>query len=88
MSRNLSAREAAAGLAEIQTIPNCEDCDVLRGANLFARKRYGPGNTALFDNNLNVIITKHVDLGCKPCPVEELMKSFRKDRLAAIAAMF
>ena len=75
-------------LAEIQKLPVCEDCEVLRGANLFASKRYGQKNYHLFDKNLKAIMTTHVDLGCKPCPVDDVMKSFRKDRLAAVAALF
>lgn len=82
------AREVARMLAEIGKIPICSDCDVLRGANIFAQKRFGAESEALFQNNLENILTTHVDLGCRPCPVDEVMKLFRKNRLAAIAAMF
>lgn len=88
MGRKVSAQHMAEQLAEIYKIPVCEDCEVLRGANLFAIKHYGPGHAAMFDDNLKQIVTTHVDLGCKSCPVEDLMKMLRKDRLTAIAAMF
>ncbi|MCP4567388.1 MAG: hypothetical protein GY841_07400 [FCB group bacterium] len=87
MLRKLTAQQAATRLAEIHKIPICEDCDVLRGANIYARKRYGMKYAGLFENNLKSIITTHVDLGCQPCPVDELMHSFRRDRLASLAAM-
>ncbi len=82
-----SAEKVAEMLAEIQKMPICEDCDVLRGANLFAAKQFGQKKATLFDKNLDSIMTTHVDLGCNPCPVDEIMKLFRKNRLAAIAAI-
>jgi hypothetical protein len=88
MGKNVSAPQMAEQLAGIHKIPVCEDCEVLRGANLFAIKHFGPGHAALFETNLRQIVTTHVDLGCKSCPVEDLMKMLRKDRLTAIAAMF
>ncbi len=87
MVRKFTATEAAAKLAEIQNMPVCEECDVVREANMHARKNYGRENAGLFDANLKSILTTHVDLGCKPCPVDGLMKSFRKKRIAAMAAM-
>jgi len=83
-----TAEEFANLLAEIQNIPVCEECDVLRGANLCAIKHFGPKKSALFQQNLRTMLTTHVDLGCEPCPVDKLMKKLRKDRFAAIAAMF
>lgn len=88
MSKRLTARDVASRLAEVQRIPVCEDCEVLRGANLFAVKHFGPKGAALFQDNLTRIVTTHVDLGCKSCPVDQVMKLLSKDRLAAIAAMF
>ena len=88
MRRRPTAETVAAELAEIQKIPVCEDCEVLRGANLFARKHFGPKKGVLFNANLSSIITAHVELGCKQCPVDDVMKKLRKDRYAAIAAMF
>jgi len=82
-----SAEKVAEMLAEIQKMPICDDCDVLRGANLFVAKQFGQKKAALFDKNLDSIMTTHVDLGCNPCPVDEIMKLFRKNRLAAIAAI-
>jgi hypothetical protein len=83
-----SAQKLATNLAEIQKIPVCEDCEVLRGANLYAAKYYGSKEAALFENNLLQIMTTHVDLGCKVCPVDDIMKMLRKDRSTAIAAMY
>jgi hypothetical protein len=88
VGRKPIAEKVAAQLAEIHRMPVCEDCEVLRGANLYAKKRFGHKYAAMFDENLSRIITTHVDLGCKDCPVDDVMKSLRKDRLAAIAAMF
>ena len=88
MGRKPSAEKMAERLADIHKIPVCEDCEVLRGANLFAIKHFGPGKAARFERNLSDIITTHVDLGCKACPVDDFMKLLRKDRLAAVAAMF
>ena len=88
MSKKPAPEEVARMLAEIGKIPICADCDVLRGANIFAQKHFGPKTDSLFQKNLNHILTTHVDLGCKPCPVDEVMRLFRKNRLAAIAAMF
>jgi hypothetical protein len=88
MMKKLSAEEFAAKLAEIQKLSVCEDCDVLRGANLCAIKHYGSGKGGLFQKNLTELLTTHVDLGCNPCPVDRLMKSLSKDRLAAVAAIF
>jgi len=87
VSRKPSPKKLAAKLAEIQKIPVCEDCEVLRGANLYGIKKFGPSYAPLFEDNLNRIMTTHVDLGCKTCPVDDVMKSLRKDRFAAIAAM-
>ncbi|MCK5125155.1 MAG: hypothetical protein KAR42_02770 [candidate division Zixibacteria bacterium] len=83
-----SAIDIAENLAQIQRIPNCEDCELLRGANLLAAKVFGKKHTELFNRNLAGIITTHVDLNCKECPVDEIVKKIRKDRLAAIAALF
>jgi len=80
MGRKPSARKMAEILAEIKRVPVCEDCEVLRGANLYAKKHYGTVGADLF--------TTHVDLGCKACPVDDIMKLLRKDRFAAIAALF
>jgi len=88
MGRKPSAERMAARLADIYRMPVCEDCEVLRGANLYAIKHYGKEHGALFQKNLSLIITTHVDLGCKKCPVDSAMKLLRKDRMAAIAAMF
>jgi len=88
VGRQPSAVQMAARLAEIHKIPVCEDCEVLRGANLYGIKHFGPKHTPAFQENLSEIITTHVDLGCKDCPVDAVMKLLRKDRLAAIAAMF
>ncbi len=88
MGRKPIAEKVAARLAEIHRMPVCEDCEVLRGANLYAQKHFGHKHAALFDQNLSCIITTHVDLGCKDCPIDAVMKSLRKDRFAAIAAMF
>lgn len=82
-----AAEEVAARLAEIQQIPTCEDCEVLRGANLYAIKYFGKKKASLFEGNLTGILTTHVDLDCQECPVDKVMKLFRKDRFAAIAAM-
>lgn len=86
--RRVSARNLAAKLAEINKIPVCEDCEVLRGANLYGIKHFGPKRAGLFEENLSQILTTHVDLGCKVCPVDDIMKLLSKDRLAAVAAMF
>lgn len=83
-----SARKLAVRLAEIQNIPVCEECETLRGANLFARKYFGDKKAHHFEENLSHIITTHVDLGCKACPVDDVLKLIRRDRFAAIAAMF
>lgn len=83
-----NAEQFAAALAQLQKTPVCEDCDVLRGANLCAIKHFGEKAAPLFRKNLAGILTTHVDLGCSPCAVDELMKSLSKDRFAAIAAMF
>ncbi len=83
-----TASDIAGQLAEIAEIPICEGCDVLRGANLCARKHFGKQSEKLFDDNLSKILTTHVDLGCKHCPVDKLMRKIRKDRFSAIAAMF
>lgn len=88
MGRKPSARKMAEILAEIKRVPVCEDCEVLRGANLYAKKHYGTVGADLFDQNLSDIVTTHVDLGCKACPVDDIMKLLRKDRFAAIAALF
>lgn len=88
MLRNLSAEEFAARLAEIQKLSVCEDCDVLRGANLCAMKYFGSGKSGLFQKNLIDLMTTHVDLGCDPCPVDRLMKALSKDRFSAVAAIF
>lgn len=88
MPKKPAVNEVARMLEEIGKIPICSDCDVLRGANIFAQKYYGSKGEKLFQNNLDRILTTHVDLGCQPCPVDEVMKLFRKNRLAAIAAMF
>lgn len=88
MGRKPTAEKVAEQLAEIHRMPVCEDCEVLRGANLYAKKHFGHKHASRFEENLSRIITAHVDLGCKTCPVEEVMKSLRKDRFAAIAAMF
>ncbi len=86
--KKLSAEQFAARLAEIQKLSVCEDCDVLRGANLCAMKHFGESKTFFFQKNLSELLTTHVDLGCHPCPVDQLMKTVRKDRFAAVAAMF
>ena len=83
-----SAADVAHNLAQIQRIPNCEDCELLRGANLLAAQVFGKKHTELFDRNLAGIMTTHVDLNCKNCPVDDIVKKIRKDRLAAIAALF
>lgn len=88
MGRKPTAEKLAAKLAEIHKIPVCEDCEVLRGANLYAIKHYGSGKAPIFEKNLSDIVTTHVDLGCKSCPVDDVMKLLRTDRFAAIAAMF
>ena len=88
MGKRPSARKLAASLAEIQKMPVCEDCEVLRGANLYAKKHFGAAGAGLFEKNLSDIMTTHVDLGCKACPVDDIMKLLRKDRFAAIAALF
>ncbi len=80
--------KVAAALAEIHRIPVCEDCEVIRGANLCAKKYFARKYSGLFDRNLSEILTTHVDLGCKSCPVDDVMKLLRKDRFAAVAAMF
>ena len=86
--RKPSAAEVAQRLSEIQCIPLCEDCELLRGANLLAQKHFGKKHEMLFAANLAGILTTHVDLNCADCPVDQVMKSLRKDRFAAIAAMF
>ncbi len=88
MGRKPIAEKVAARLAEIHRMPVCEDCEVLRGANLYAKKHFAQKYASLFDANLSRILTTHVDLGCKTCPIDDVMKSLRKDRFAAIAAMF
>lgn len=88
MGKKPTAQAMAAKLAEVQRMPVCEDCEVLRGANLYAIKHFGQKKAAPFKENLSRIITTHVDLGCKSCPVDDAMKLVRKDRFAAIAAMF
>jgi hypothetical protein len=88
VGRKPLAEKVAAQLAEIHRMPVCEDCEVLRGANLYAQKHFGSKYAPLFKENLSRIITTHVDLGCKSCPIDDVMKSLRKDRFAAIAAMF
>lgn len=88
MGKKPSPDAVAAALAEIHRIPVCEDCEVLRGANLYAKKHFPKKYSELFDRNLSEILTTHVDLGCKDCPVDTVMKLLRKDRFAAIAAMF
>lgn len=88
MSKKPSAEEVAVRLAEIHQIPICEGCDVLRGANICAARYFGHKKAAPFNDNLKKMLTTHVDLGCKPCPVDEVLKPLRKDRFAAIAAMF
>lgn len=88
MRSKTSAQEVAESLAKLHRVPICEGCDVLRGANICAAKHFGEKHRVLFDRNLKNMLTTHVDLGCKPCPVDELLKSLRKDRFAAIAAMF
>ena len=88
MGKKPSAQKLAAGLGEIRKIPVCEDCEVLRGANLFGIKYFGDSDAALFQNNLTQIMTTHVDLGCKACPVDDVLKTVSKDRFAAISAMF
>ena len=88
MSNKPKAKKLAGLLAENLKVPVCEDCDVLRAANLAAIDFYGPKKTQLFEKNLSGMITTHVDLGCKPCPVEDILKMIKKDRLAAIAALF
>lgn len=82
------AKKLAELLAENLKVPVCEDCDILRAANLAAIDYYGPKKSELFENNLSGMITTHVDLGCRPCPVEDILKMIKKDRMAAIAAMF
>ena len=88
MKKKPTAEEVAEKLAGIQKIPVCEDCDVLRGANICAAKHFGRGKAVVFDQNLRGMLTTHVDLGCQPCHVDRVMKLLSKDRLAAIAAMF
>jgi hypothetical protein len=88
MGRKPTPEKVAAALAEIHRIPVCEDCEVLRGANLYAKKHFPKKHSHLFDRNLSAILTTHVDLGCKACPVDDVMKLLRRDRFAAIAAMF
>jgi len=88
MGKKSAPEKVAAALAEIHRIPVCEDCEVLRGANLYAKKHFPTKFAELFDRNLSDIVTTHVDLGCKACPVDDVMKLLRKDRFAAIAAMF
>ena len=88
MGKKPSAEAVARRLAEIHRMPVCEDCEVLRGANLYAQKHFGAKYAPLFAKNLSRIVTTHVDLGCKACPIDDVMKSLRKDRFAAIAAMF
>lgn len=88
MLKKMSAEEFAAKLAEIQKLSVCEDCDVLRGANLCAMEHFGTGKRGLFQRNLADLLTTHVDLGCNPCPVDRLMKTLSKDRFSAVAAIF
>jgi len=83
-----SAQKVAEKLAEIQKVPVCEDCEVLRGANICAMKHFGTTRAVLFEKNLSAIVTTHVDLGCKACPVDDIMKLLRKDRFSAVAALF
>ncbi|MEZ5358543.1 MAG: hypothetical protein R3F48_06890 [Candidatus Zixiibacteriota bacterium] len=83
-----SAGEIAESLRVIGRVPNCEDCELLRGANLLAKSYFGDKHANLFDKNIASIITTHVDLNCRECPVEQVMKKLKKDRFAAIAAMF
>jgi hypothetical protein len=87
MGKKPSAQKMAVELNEIQKIPVCEDCEVLRGANIFAIKYFGKSKASSFEENLSRIMTTHVDLGCKACPVDDVLKSIRKDRFAAVAAM-
>ena len=88
MGKRPSARKTAESLADIQKMPVCEDCEVLRGANLFARKYFGSKRAGMFEDNLSKIMTTHVALGCVACPVDDIMKLFSKDRVAATMAMF
>lgn len=83
-----SASEIAESLRVIGRVPNCEDCELLLGANLLAKQYFGKKHADLFEKNISAIITTHVDLNCKECPVEQVMKKLKKDRFAAIAAMF
>ncbi len=88
MFKKPKAEKLAGLLAQNLKVPVCEDCDILRAANLAAIDYYGPKKSELFENNLSGMITTHVDLGCHPCPVEDILKMIKKDRLAAIAALF
>jgi hypothetical protein len=88
MGKKPSARKTAESLADIQKVPVCEDCEVLRGANLYALKFFGSKKAGIFEENLSKIMTTHVDLGCISCPVDDIMKLFSKDRVAATMAMF
>lgn len=87
-SNKPAAREVARRLADIRRMPNCEDCEVLRGANLCALKHFSDRHAPMFKKNLASIITTHVNLECRECPVDDVMKMLKKDRLAAVAAMF
>lgn len=87
LRRKPAAKEIAAMLANVRKVPNCEDCDVLRGANLLAREQYSRKYASLFDENLSSIITTHVNLNCEECPVDDILKRFRRDRSAAVAAL-
>ena len=87
MRRKPTAEEVAEKLAGIQKMPVCEDCDVLRGANVCAARYFGKQKAMLFQKNLGDILTTHVDLGCQPCHADQVMKLMQKDRLAAIAAI-
>lgn len=87
MGRKRTAEEIAARLAEVQKIPICEDCDVLRGGYLCAMRHFGKEYEILFRKNLGNMLTTHVDLGCQPCHADKVMKLLNKDRLAAVAAI-
>ncbi len=82
------ANDIASTLSGLNRIPNCEDCELLLGANMLARRFFGKKYSALFDKNIASILTTHVDLNCVNCPVEQVMKKLKKDRLAAVAAIF
>jgi len=41
VGRKPTAEKVAEQLAEIHRMPVCEDCEVLRGANLYAKKHFG-----------------------------------------------